>query len=58
MQYREAKHLHNGDQVIAKKDNAALIVKSIEVYGSIKTVRINVVDEFNNYFAILHTQVK
>ncbi len=58
MQYRKAKLLNLGDQVIAKKDDSVLTVKSIEVYGSVKTVRIHVVDEFNNYFAVLHTQIK
>lgn len=43
MQFRNAKKLQKGDEVISKESNTPYIVTSIEVYGQVKFVRINVV---------------
>lgn len=43
MKYRDAKLLHNGDEVIRKKDKAPMIVKEIEIYGQYKKVRLTCV---------------
>jgi len=43
MRYRDAKKLHNGDEVISKESKVSYTVLSIEVYGQVKMVRINVV---------------
>lgn len=45
MKYRDAKNLHNGDQVIRKEDGVPLIVIDIQVYGQYKKVIINCTDE-------------
>jgi hypothetical protein len=58
MKYEVARVLRNGDQVTSKKDGEILIVKSIQIYTALKTVKIHAVDEFNNKFALLNTQVK
>ncbi len=41
MRYRDAKVLHNGDEVIRKEDKVSIRVQDIEVYGQYKKVRIN-----------------
>lgn len=41
MRYREAKNLESGDQVIRKSDKTNLIVKSLEILGQFKLVRIH-----------------
>lgn len=41
MKYRDAKKLHKGDEVIRIHDDLSLIVNDIEIYGSVKTVRLN-----------------
>lgn len=40
MRYRDAKNLHNGDQVTRKKDKLVLTVNSVEVYGQYKKVKL------------------
>lgn len=41
MKYRDAKNLHNGDEVTRKVDGVSMKVESIEVYGQYKTVKLN-----------------
>jgi hypothetical protein len=41
MRYRDAKKLHNGDEVIRKSDKVSMIVNSVECYGQYKKVKIN-----------------
>ncbi len=41
MKYRDARKLHNGDEVTRKKDRAILTVESIEVFWINKVVKIN-----------------
>lgn len=43
MRYRDAKNLHNGDEVTRKEDKAVLTVKSIELFGQYKKVKLNCV---------------
>jgi hypothetical protein len=58
MQYQEARLLHSGDKVVSKKDGTTLTVKAVQIYSALKTVRIHVVDEFNNCFSVLNNQIK
>lgn len=39
MRYRDAKKLHNGDQVTRKEDGAILLIKEVEVFGQYKKVK-------------------
>lgn len=41
MQYRIAKHLSHGDEIIRKEDQKVFIVNSIECYGQYKKVKIS-----------------
>lgn len=41
MRYREAKNLESGNQVIRKSDKTKLIVKSLEILGQFKLVRVH-----------------
>lgn len=58
MKYRDAKLLHNGDQVIRKYDDIAFIVNSIEVFGQYKKVKINCIGENNSYETLYNDEVK
>lgn len=40
MRYRDAKKLHNGDQVTRKFDQQTLTVSNVEVFGQYKRVKI------------------
>lgn len=57
MKYRDAKQLHNGDQVIRKSDGTAMVVSSIEVYGQYKKVKINCLID-NSYFTYFNDEVQ
>jgi hypothetical protein len=39
MKYRDAKKLHNGDEVIRKKDKLVLTISSVEIFGQYKKVK-------------------
>lgn len=41
MKYRDARLLKEGDTVVSKVDGLTYHVKNIEVYGSVKTIRVN-----------------
>jgi len=41
MRYRDARLLIKGDVVIDKANDHSYVVETIEVYGNVKTVRIN-----------------
>lgn len=43
MRYRDARLLKQGDKVYSKESGNLYFVKSTEVYGSVKVVRINCV---------------
>lgn len=43
MKFRDAKKLQKGDEVLDKETKTSYTVTSIEVYGQVKYVRINVV---------------
>jgi hypothetical protein len=59
MRYREAKHLKQGDEVFAKESGTLYYVKNIEVYGQVKMVRINCVNETGDGdVSWFHTEVK
>jgi hypothetical protein len=53
MKYRDAKLLKEGDTVVSKETGATYIVRNIEVYGSVKTVRVNC-----NNISFLHAELK
>lgn len=58
MRYRDAKNLHNGDQVIRKTDKVPLIVSSTEVFGQYKKVHIHCVDEHNARVTLFNDEVE
>jgi hypothetical protein len=58
MQYRYAKTLHKGDQVICKKDQVPYIVESTEVFGQYKTVLIHCVNEQNVYASFRNEEIE
>ncbi len=45
MKYRDARLLKQGDKVVSKQSGNTYFVKNVEVYGSVKMVRINAVTE-------------
>lgn len=53
MRYRDARLLKEGDTVVAKETGVAYTVKDIEVYGSVKTIRVNC-----NGASFFHTELK
>lgn len=58
MKYRDARLLHEGDQVIRKADDEVLMVKSLEIYGNVKVVRFNVVNTENVSTFVYNDEVK
>jgi hypothetical protein len=58
MRYRDAKDLHNGDQVKRKSDGTYLIVSSTEVFGQYKKVYIHCVDEHNAKVSLYNDEVE
>jgi hypothetical protein len=58
MRYRDAKNLHNGDQVIRKSDKTPFIVQDIEVFGQYKKVYIHCVDEQNARVSFYNDEVE
>ena len=59
MRYRDAKKLHNGDEVISKESGVSYLVKSIEVYGQVNFVRINAVTkDGDGYTSFLHDEIE
>jgi hypothetical protein len=58
MKYRDAKKLHNGDEVIRKSDKAILTVKDVEVYGQNRVVRLNCVTAANAAVSLFHDEVE
>lgn len=59
MRYRDAKLLVQGDQVVSKETNITYFVKNIEVYGSVKMIRVNCVNKTRDGDAsFFHTELK
>ena len=58
MRYRDAKNLHNEDQVIRKSDKAVLVVSSTEVFGQYKKVYLHCVDEHNARVSLYNDEVE
>jgi hypothetical protein len=62
MKYRDAKKLHNEDQVIRKENGATLIVKSVEVFGQYKKVKLSCVEWKENgtgaYVSLFHDEIE
>jgi hypothetical protein len=58
MKYRDARLLHEGDQVTRKTDDQVLTILSLEIYGSVKVVRFNVVNEHNVSTFVYNDEVK
>lgn len=58
MKYRDAKKLQNGDQVRWKEDQSIWTVKSTEVYGQHRIVKLNCVDENNSYKSLFNDEVE
>lgn len=57
MRYRDAKKLHNGDQVTRKFDQQVLTVNNIEVFGQYKRVKL-VCLEGNSLVELFHDEVE
>jgi hypothetical protein len=58
MRYRDAKNLHNGDQVVRKNDQVPFIVQTIEVFGQYKRVVIHCVNEHNVRASLYNDEVE
>jgi hypothetical protein len=58
MRYRDAKKLHNEDQVTRKSDGVILTVLNVEVYGQYMKVRLNCVDPNNAAVSLFHDEVE
>lgn len=60
MEYRKAKLLKLGDEVIRKVDKLRLYVQNIEVYGSVKKVRINCEadDRASTWISVLNDEIE
>lgn len=58
MRYRDAKKLQKGDEVISKESKESYIVTSIEVYGQVNYVRINVVHKEGASGSFLHDEIE
>jgi hypothetical protein len=58
MRYRDAKKLIKGDHVVRQYDNQMFIVKDIEIYGTVKYVRINCEDMVGDAVCLLHSEIK
>lgn len=58
MRYRQARLLHNGDQVIRKTDDNPLTVNAIEVFGNVKIVKLYCIDQNNALINLFHDEVK
>lgn len=58
MRYRNAKNLHNGDQVIRKSDREPLLVQSVDVFGQYKKVLIHCVNVLNVRFSLSNDEVE
>lgn len=58
MKYRDAKDLHNGDQVIRKDDKVSLIVQEVQVFGQYKKVILHCVTEHNARISIYNEEVE
>lgn len=58
MRYRDARLLHEGDEVIRKSNNGVYTIKSLEIYGQNKVVRLNCVDLNNALVTLYHDEVK
>lgn len=58
MRYRDAKKLHNEDEVIRKSDKVILKVLSVEVYGSNQMVRLNCVEPGGAAVSLFHNEVE
>ncbi len=54
MRYRDARLLKEGDTVVAKENEQTYHVLTIEVYGNVKTVRVNCQEKVS----WLHTELK
>jgi hypothetical protein len=54
MRYRDARLLKEGDTVVAKENEQTYYVSTIEVYGNVKTVRVNCQEKVS----WLHTELK
>lgn len=54
MRYRDARLLKEGDRVTTKETDTTYIVSTIEVYGNVKTVRVNCQEKVS----WLHTELK
>ena len=57
MRYREAKLLHNGDEVILKSDKTILLVKSLEVFGQYKKVKLNCVNDSGRAYSVYNDEI-
>lgn len=58
MKYRDAKDLHNGDQVIRKDDQVPLIVQEVQVFGQYKKVLMHCTTESNERVSIYNDEVE
>jgi hypothetical protein len=58
MKYRDARLLHNEDQVIRKEDKLALIVKEVECFGQYKTVKLGCVTESGTRIVVFNDEIE
>jgi hypothetical protein len=59
MRYRDARLLKQGDAVVSIENNQTYYVKNIEVYGSVKTIRVNCVNATRDGdISFFHTELK
>lgn len=58
MRYRDARLLKEGDKVVTKETNITYMVRNVEVYGSERPIRVNVVSDSGEKLAFFHTELK
>ncbi len=58
MKYREARNLHNGDQVRRKSDGVILLVKNVILYGQFKQASLECVDPNNALVTVSNEEVE
>ncbi len=58
MRYRDARLLHNEDQVTRKRDKALLVIKEVECYGQHKVVKLGCVTEDNCWVTVFNDEIE
>jgi hypothetical protein len=58
MRYRDARLLHNEDEVIRKSDKVVLIVKEVECFGQYKKVKLACVTQDNTRVIVYNDEIE